>query len=64
MWSEILREAKQRLEFVKNGIDHNPFLEQVLAYLRHRHGDLIPEQLCQPTAVPTPRSGAAHNPAV
>jgi Type IIA topoisomerase (DNA gyrase/topo II, topoisomerase IV), A subunit len=63
-WSEILREAKQRLEFVKNGIDHNPSLEQALDYLRHRHGDLIPDQLRQPTAVPTPRSGAAHNPAV
>ncbi|MET9587073.1 hypothetical protein ABZY10_29075 [Streptomyces sp. NPDC006539] len=23
-WSEILREAKQRLEFVEEGIDHNP----------------------------------------
>ncbi|MEU6347607.1 ATP-binding protein [Streptomyces sp. NPDC046977] len=63
-WSEILHEAKQRLEFVKNGIDHNPSLEQALDYLRHRHGDLIPDQLRQPAAVPTPRSGAAHNPAV
>lgn len=63
-WSEILREAKQRLEFVKKGIDHNPSLEQALAYLRHRHGDLLPDQLRQPAAVPTPRTGAAHNPAV
>lgn len=63
-WSEILHEAKQRLEFVKNGIDHNPSLEQALDYLRHRHGDLIPDQLRQPAAVPTPRSGASHNPAV
>ncbi|WP_327330103.1 hypothetical protein OG265_31000 [Streptomyces sp. NBC_01208] len=63
-WSEILREAKQRLEFVKKGIDHNPSLEQALAYLRHRHGDLLPDQLRQPAAVPTPRTRAAHNPAV
>ncbi|MEU8718370.1 ATP-binding protein [Streptomyces sp. NPDC048663] len=63
-WSEILREAKQRLEFVKNGIDHNPSLEQALDYLRQRHGDLIPDQLRHPTAVPTPRPGAAHLPAV
>ncbi|WP_369275769.1 ATP-binding protein [Streptomyces sp. R11] len=45
-------------------IDHNPSLEQALAYLRHRHGDLLPDQLRQSAAVPTPRSGAAHNPAV
>ncbi|AWI27343.1 hypothetical protein [Streptomyces tirandamycinicus] len=63
-WSEILREAKQRLEFVKNGIDHNPSLEQALEYLRHRHGDLIPDLLRRPAAIPTPRSGAARNPAV
>ncbi|WP_326762746.1 ATP-binding protein [Streptomyces phaeochromogenes] len=63
-WSEILHEAKQRLEFVRKGIAHNPSLEQALAYLRHRHGDLLPDQLRQPTAVPTPRSEAAHNPAV
>ncbi|MGA5320172.1 ATP-binding protein [Streptomyces seoulensis] len=63
-WSEILREAKQRLEFVRNGIDHNPSLEQALDYLRSRHGDLIPDQLRQPAAVPTPRTGAAHKPAV
>lgn len=63
-WSEILREAKQRLEFVKNGIDHNPSLEQALAYLRHRRGDLIPDQLRQPTSVPSPRAGIAHHPAV
>lgn len=63
-WSEILREAKQRLEFVRKGIDHNPSLEQALVYLRQRHGDLLPDQLRQPTVVPPPRSGAAHNPAV
>ncbi|MFF8703003.1 ATP-binding protein [Streptomyces albidoflavus] len=63
-WSEILREAKQRLEFVKNGIDHNSSLEEALAYLRHRHGDLIPDQLRQPTAVPAPRADTTHHPAV
>ncbi|MFJ9627409.1 hypothetical protein ACIRU8_06885 [Streptomyces sp. NPDC101175] len=63
-WSEILREAKQRLEFVKNGIDHNPSLEQALQYLRTRHGDLIPDRLRQVTGVPAPRSEEAHDPAV
>ncbi|MFF1969558.1 hypothetical protein ACFVW5_39195 [Streptomyces sp. NPDC058232] len=63
-WSEILREAKQRLEFVKDGIDHNPSLEQALDYLRTRHGDLIPDQLRQPAAVPGPRSGGVQHPAV
>ncbi|WP_331750154.1 ATP-binding protein (plasmid) [Streptomyces longwoodensis] len=63
-WSEILREAKQRLEFVKSGIDHNPSLEQALAYLRHRHGDLIPDQLRQSAGVPSPRAGTEHHPAV
>ncbi|MGP3634324.1 ATP-binding protein [Streptomyces sp. 24-1644] len=62
-WSEILREAKQRLEFVKQGIDHNPSLEQALDYLRQRHGDLLPDQLRQPpTAVPAPRSVAVAIP--
>ncbi|MFE4925170.1 ATP-binding protein [Streptomyces sp. NPDC056661] len=63
-WSEILREAKQRLEFVREGIDHNPSLEQALDYLRTRHGDLIPDQLRQPAAVPGPRSGGVQHPAV
>ncbi|MEW2490819.1 hypothetical protein [Streptomyces sp. NPDC048411] len=63
-WSEILREAKQRLEFVKDGIDHNPSLEQALDYLRTRHGDLIPDQLRQSAAVPGPRSGDVQHPAV
>ncbi|WP_406502312.1 ATP-binding protein [Streptomyces sp. NBC_01602] len=63
-WSEILREAKQRLEFVKDGIDHNPSLEQALDYLRTRHGDLIPDQLRQSAAVPGPRSGGVQHPAV
>ncbi|MEU6353255.1 ATP-binding protein [Streptomyces sp. NPDC047072] len=63
-WSEILREAKQRLEFVKNGIDHNPSLEQALQYLRTRHGDLIPDRLRHAAGVPAPRSEAVHDPAV
>lgn len=63
-WSEILREAKQRLEFVKNGIDHNPSLEQALDYLRTQHGDLIPDQLRQTAAVPGPRPEDVHDPAV
>jgi hypothetical protein len=64
-WSEILREAKQRLEFVRKGMDHNPSLEAALAYLRQRHGDLLPDQLRQPsTAVPAPRSGVTQSPAV
>ncbi|MET8009501.1 hypothetical protein ABZU86_30645 [Streptomyces sp. NPDC005271] len=53
-WSQILKDAEQRLEFIKRGITHNPSLEQALDYLRTRHGDLIPEQL-RHGAVPDPR---------
>ncbi|OEJ28933.1 hypothetical protein AS594_35440 [Streptomyces agglomeratus] len=63
-WSEILREAKQRLEFVKSGIEHNPSLEQALDYLRSRHGDLIPDQLRHAPPLPQPRPDGAHDAAV
>jgi hypothetical protein len=63
-WSEILQEARRRLEFVKSGIDHNPSLEQALEYLRLRHGDLIPDRIVRPASMPAPTSSTAHDPAV
>ncbi|MEO3808076.1 ATP-binding protein [Sphaerisporangium sp. B11E5] len=63
-WSEILHEARQRLDFVKSGIDHNPSLEQALDYLRTRHGDLIPDKLRQTVSSPGPRSDDVYDPAL
>ncbi|EDY56579.1 conserved hypothetical protein [Streptomyces sviceus ATCC 29083] len=50
--SEILREAKQRLEFVKKGFNHNLSLEQALAYVRHRQGTCSPANCTSRSQLP------------
>jgi hypothetical protein len=44
-WNEIIEDAKHRLSYFRNGLDHDPSLEHALEYLRRQHGDVIPLDL-------------------
>ncbi|RSD16297.1 ATP-binding protein [Amycolatopsis eburnea] len=44
-WNEIIEDAKHRLSYFRNGLDHDPSLEHALDYLRRQHGDVIPLDL-------------------
>lgn len=44
-WSEVLKEAENRLDYFKRNLQHDPSFQDALDYLRREHGDLIPEQM-------------------
>jgi hypothetical protein len=44
-WSEIIEEAKRRLSYFKDGLNHDPSLEHALDYLAREHADVIPQHL-------------------
>jgi hypothetical protein len=44
-WSEIIDEAKRRLSFFRDGLDHDPSLEHALEYLIREHADVIPADI-------------------
>lgn len=41
-WNEIIEEAKRRLSYFREGLDHDPSIEHALDYLARQHGDVIP----------------------
>lgn len=42
-WAQIIRDAKNRLQFVKESLDYDPSTEAGLDYLRKRHAEYLPE---------------------
>ena len=44
-WSEIIEEAKRRLSYFQDGLNHDPSLEHALKYLVRQHADVIPTDL-------------------
>ncbi|HJP69258.1 MAG TPA: hypothetical protein VJ846_10180 [Sphingomicrobium sp.] len=44
-WNEIIEDAKHRLSYFRDGLDHDPSLEHALDYLARQHGDVIPLDL-------------------
>lgn len=44
-WSEIIEDAKRRLSYFRDGLDHDPSLPNVLDYLARQHADVIPQGL-------------------
>jgi hypothetical protein len=44
-WSEIIEEAKRRLSYFQDGLQHDPSLEHALDYLRRQHADVVPVEL-------------------
>lgn len=46
-WSEIIEECKDRLHYFREHFEHDPSVEQALAYLEHAHPGLTPAALRQ-----------------
>ncbi len=44
-WSDIIEEAKRRLSYFQNGLNHDPSLAHVREYLTRQHGDVVPSGL-------------------
>ncbi|WP_436776612.1 ATP-binding protein [Yinghuangia sp. YIM S09857] len=61
-WSQIIDDARRRLSFFKESLQHNPSLDHALEYLRDTHGDLLPPRVHAqlPPARQQPQLEAAH----
>lgn len=44
-WSDIVEEAKRRLAYFRDGLDHDPSLEHALEYLIREQADVSPPTL-------------------
>jgi hypothetical protein len=44
-WSEVIEEAKRRLSYFRDNLDHDPSLEHALEYLVRQHADVVPVDL-------------------
>lgn len=44
-WGQIINDAKRRLDYFQKSLQHDPSLDDARDYLRHNHGDVIPEGL-------------------
>jgi hypothetical protein len=62
-WAQIIRDAKHRLQFVRESLDYDPTTEAGLEYLRVKHAEYLPDVLKPGQAAPadsaeTPDAGA------
>lgn len=44
-WSEILEAADKRMLYYKEGLEHDPSIDDMRRYLKSHHGDVLPEGL-------------------
>lgn len=44
-WGQIINEARHRLDYFRNELQHDPSLEEAKEYLRRQHSDVVPEAL-------------------
>jgi hypothetical protein len=44
-WSEIIEECRDRLHYFREHFEHDPSVEQALAYLEHAHPGLTPSEI-------------------
>jgi len=44
-WAEIIEDAKRRLSYFQDQLDHDPSFDEARDYLRRNHSDVIPEGL-------------------
>jgi hypothetical protein len=44
-WSEVLEAADKRLLYYKDGLAHDPSLEDIRRYLKEHHGDVLPPEM-------------------
>lgn len=44
-WSEVLEAAERRLLYYKEGLAHDPSLDDIRRYLKEHHGDVLPPDL-------------------
>jgi len=50
-WAQVIRNAKHRLQFVKDSLDYDPSTEAGLDYLRAKHAEFLPDLLKAPPAI-------------
>lgn len=46
-WGQIIEDAKRRLDYFQQSLQHDPSLDDAREYLNRHHGDVIPEGLLQ-----------------